>query len=369
LKLGSAQTESNILKANSKFFAIPWPVTGSVAVHTLNHKGAIAAEVPLLIHDDNTVNDFSFSPFNDHLLVTACQDGTAGIWKIPEGGLTETIVGSTSTINVTDKRLMTVDFHNLAENVLLTIDASKKMKLFDLETQQESLEFPDVHKQLITNASWSSDGKLVATSCKDKFVRVFDPRANKCIGEAADHQGAKGGRVLWLGYKDLVFTCGFGKGSERQYSVFDPRKFDQKLILETIDNSSSSLLPFYEPDNNVLFLAGKGDGNIRYYEVVDEHPYIFYLNEYKSKDPQSGVALLPKTSCDVMKCEILRLLKITPSGVIVPIKFEVPRAESQFFQEDLFPDTWDLKSTMSASEWFGGANNAPNKMSLNPEKK
>lgn len=84
------------------------------------------------------------------------------------------------------------------------------------------------------------------------------------------------------------------------------------------DNSSSGLMPFYDADNSVMFLAGKGDGNIRYYEIVDTDPYIHYLNEFKSKDPQSGklqefvlshlfsgMAALPKQVNDVMKCEIM----------------------------------------------------------------
>lgn len=35
-----------------------------------------------------------------------------------------------------------------------------------------------------------------------------------------------------------------------------------------------------------LYLAGKGDGNIRYYEIVDEAPYIYYLNQFLSGQPQ-----------------------------------------------------------------------------------
>lgn len=35
-----------------------------------------------------------------------------------------------------------------------------------------------------------------------------------------------------------------------------------------------------------LYLAGKGDGNIRYYEIVDEAPYIHYLNQFLSGHPQ-----------------------------------------------------------------------------------
>lgn len=29
-------------------------------------------------------------------------------------------------------------------------------------------------------------------------------------------------------------------------------------------------MPFFDEDTSVLFLAGKGDGNIRYYEIVNE---------------------------------------------------------------------------------------------------
>lgn len=35
-----------------------------------------------------------------------------------------------------------------------------------------------------------------------------------------------------------------------------------------------------------MYLAGKGDGNIRYYEVVDEPPYVHFLNQFLSGNPQ-----------------------------------------------------------------------------------
>lgn len=76
---------------------------------------------------------------------------------------------------------------------MLTADAGKTVKLFDVEASQEKLTFPgsilllflfiflDAHKAQITNVSWNYDGSLVATSCKDKTLRVFDPRANKVV--------------------------------------------------------------------------------------------------------------------------------------------------------------------------------------------
>lgn len=35
-----------------------------------------------------------------------------------------------------------------------------------------------------------------------------------------------------------------------------------------LDQSAGVLMPFYDQDTSVLFLGGKGDGNIRYYELV-----------------------------------------------------------------------------------------------------
>jgi len=369
LKVGAAQPESTVLKANATNFALNWNISGCVGVFPTNSKGAVLPDPPLIIHDENAVNELAFNPFDDNMLATACNDGSAYLWKIPEGGLTNNLSKPHHKIQVSDKRLLIIDFHPLASDVLLTGDASKTIKLWDLQSGQEKLTFPE-HKGLVTNVSWNYDGSLCATACKDKTLRVIDPRSNSVVAEAPDHPGAKGSRVCHLGKKELIFTVGFGKGSERQYALYDPRKNLQRVNLTPIDSSSSTLLPFYDSDLGILYLAGKGDGNIRYYEVVEnEDPYIFYLSEFKSKDPQAGVAVLPKKSCDVMKCEVTRMLKLTPSGNVVPIKFEVPRKENVFFQEDIFPDTFDGKPSMSSADWLSGANNAPNLASLNPEKK
>jgi len=272
-------------------------------------------------------------------------------------------------INASDKRVLLIDFHPLAENTFTTADAGKTVKIFDIENSTEKFTLPDVHKGLISNLSWNGDGSLVATSCKDKILRVFDPRAGSVAAEGKDHDGAKAGRVVWLGRKNLLFTCGFGKGSERQFGLFDPRNLSKRLTLQTIDSSSSTLMPVYDEDLGIMYLAGKGDGNVRYYEVIDEDPFLFFLNDYKAKDPQTGLAALPKSSCDVMKCEVMKMLKLTPNGNVIPLRFEVPRKENVFFQDDLFPDTFDGRPSMSASEWASGANNPPNYRSLNPEHK
>jgi coronin-1B/1C/6 len=77
-------------------------------------------------------------------------------------------------INASDKRLLSVDYHPLASGVLITAAADKKIALWDLEAGgAQRVTLPDAHKGLVSNWSWNYEGSLLATSCKDKKLRIF----------------------------------------------------------------------------------------------------------------------------------------------------------------------------------------------------
>jgi len=157
---------------------------------------------------------------------------------------------------------------------------------------------------------------------------------------------------------------GFSKTSERQFSLWDPKKLDQPIRTENIDTASGILMPFYDNDTSILYLAGKGDGNIRYYEVVDESPFVHFLTEFKSATPQRGMGWMPKTSLDYSTCEISRLLKLTGTA-IEPISFSVPRKSDQF-QDDLYPPTFGGEPSLTADQWIKGQNGEPKLIQLSP---
>mgnify|MGYP002712298191 CR=1 FL=1 len=171
-------------------------------------------------------------------------------------------------------------------------------------------------------------------------------------------------RCCSLGSRNKIFTFGFSKTSERQYSIWDPSNLDKPIHSENIDTASGILMPFYDDDTNMLYLAGKGDGNIRYYELVDEAPYIYYLTEFKSNSPQRGMGFFPKLGMDLSSCEIARFLKVTANAV-EPISFCVPR-KSDIFQDDLYPPTFSGQPALSASQWLGGSNADPKKIEIKP---
>lgn len=102
------------------------------------------------------------------------------------------------------------------------------------------------------------------------------------------------------------------------------------MAVQEMDSSNGVLLPFYDPDTNMVYLCGKvcvqenyyphppfsllilmfffrqGDCTIRYFEVTDESPYVHFLSLYSSKEPQRGAGFLSKRGVDVNKCEIAR---------------------------------------------------------------
>jgi len=125
----------------------------------------------------------------------------------------------------------------------------------------------------------------------------------------------------------------------------------------SIDTAAGIIMPFFDIDNNVLYLAGKGDGNIRYYEIADEAPHYYFLSEYKSSEPQRGLAFVPKRALDISNCEIARALKITPNKM-QPISFKVPR-KSDIFQDDLYPDSYAGVPVYSSSEWLAAVGQDP----------
>jgi len=124
-----------------------------------------------------------------------------------------------------------------------------------------------------------------------------------------------------------------------------------------IDQAAGVIMPFYDEDTNILYLAGKGDGNVRYYEFVNEDPWFFPLSEFRSTTSSKGIGMVPKRGLDVMSCETARFLKLT-SNSVEPLSFKVPR-KSDAFQDDIFPDCFSGEASHTADEWWGGSDKPP----------
>jgi len=240
------------------------------------------------------------------------------------------------------------------------------VRLWDIEKGKEGLKV-DGHEDTIQSLSWSYDTSNFATSSKDKLLRIFDPRSKKVVNKTEGHDGAKGFKVTYMGNLDRLLSVGFSKTSERTIKLWDLRNLSNYISELKIDSGAGLITPYYDPDTGVTYMCGRGDGNIKMFEINEEAPYIHYLTEFQSNVPANGIALLPKTMCNVKDCEISTWLRLC-GDYAEPLHFTVPRTKMEFFQDDLFPPTRNTSvPVLTADEWFGGKSKEPATISLQPQ--
>ena len=251
-------------------------------------------------------------------------------------------------------------FNPAAENVLASASGDFTIKLWDIEagSAKLSLKLGDVVQSLC----WSANGSLLVTTSRDKKLRVWDVRQQKPAQEVQGHSGAKNSRAVWMGEHDRIATTGFSKMSDRQLALWDIRAPREPVGgFQMLDSISGVCMPFWDDGTQCLYLAGKGDGNIRYFEY--ENDKFEYLSEYKSSDPQRGIAFVPKRGVNMHENEVTRAYKTVNDNYIEPISFIVPR-RSETFQEDIYPPALGLKPAVSSEEWFEGRDGLPPKFSM-----
>ncbi|KAG5192143.1 hypothetical protein JKP88DRAFT_204540 [Tribonema minus] len=364
----STSGEQNYIKGNTKYAAVAVQGGGGpFVILDYTKPGRFERNVPLIAGHTSAVLDFDFNPFFENLVASCSEDCTIKVWGIPEGGLTETITEPLVDLSGHQRKVTLLRFHPTASNVLASASADTLIKLWDIEKSVE-INTLAAHDQLIQDIVWDYTGANYATTCKDKSVRICDARAAKVSTVIPNaHEGARSAKLTYLGAKDKLLSVGFTRQSQRQFKIWDPRNTAAEIKRIDIDQAAGVIMPFYDDDTQLLYLAGKGDGNIRYYEFVDENPWCFAISEYRSTTAAKGMAMVPKRGLDVMRCETARLLKLTTSSV-EPLSFVVPR-KSDAFQDDLFPPAFSGTPSLTADQWLAGANKPPVTMDLNPAAK
>ena len=251
-------------------------------------------------------------------------------------------------------------FNPAAENILATSSGDYTIKVWDVGSGSSRLTLK--HGDIVQSLSWSANGSLMVTTSRDKKLRIWDVRQEKPAHVVPGHAGAKSSRVTWLGEHDRVATTGFSKMSDRQLGLWDIRNPSEPSGgFQMLDSISGVCMPFWDDGTQCLYLAGKGDGNIRYFEY--EHDKFEYLSEYKSSEPQRGIAFLPKRGVNLHENEVMRAFKTVNDSYVEPISFIVPR-RAEVFQEDVYPPTFGTKPAVSTTEWFDGKEGLPPKIDL-----
>jgi len=368
IKVTRTSWDSNFCSVNPKFVAIVVEGAGGgpFLVLPLEKTGRVGTNSSNFHVDGHTspVLDLAWSPFNDNVIASASEDCTVKIWAIPNEGLSEPLREEAVKLVQHEKRALLVSWHPTAEHILASAGADNMIFLWKVDSA-EVLVSIDCHSDLPLSLSWNLNGSQFATTCKDKTLRVINPRNGKVIAEKEKaHEGNKSSKCIFL-KTGKVFTLGFSKRCDRQYALWDPKSMDKALTHEEIDQAAGVLFPFYDAESDIIYVAGKGDTSIRYFEVNDDEPYVHYLNMYQSQNSQRGLGFMPKRGCDSNKNEIARFFKLS-SNKCEPVSFTVPR-KAETFQKDLYPPCISSTPALSAEEWFSGKDKNPIMMQMTSE--
>lgn len=380
-RVATATGEQQYIKASTKYWSVAmFGGGGPLVVGRHDRPGRFEdGASPILKGHSGTILDTEWSPFDDSMLATASEDCTIKFWSIPDdweptnekglGNKGEDFSDSLMELDGHRKKVTLIRFHPTASNTMLSCSADYTVKTWDIEagTAISSLETSNLTQDII----WDVRGDNYATSNKDKSVRIIDGRTGSESSKIdVAHDGSKSTKIQWLGAEGgtHILTTGASKQSMREMKVWDLKNLSQPLHVEPVDTASGALMPLYDRDTGVIYLTGKGDGQIRLYEYDEaKAPHLYKLNDgFRSTTPGKGYCMVPKRGLDIMDCETVRLLKITNTDGIHPLKFIVPR-KSDAFQDDIFPPTASPTPAHTCAEWVGGSSKMPNTMALDPK--
>ena len=131
------------------------------------------------------VLDVAWDPFNDQWIASSSEDTTVKVWEIPLDGLKENLDKPLISLEgVHHRKVHQVLWHPLANNILLSASYDPLIVIWNLDTGEAAIEI-DCHQDLIYSVAWNSNGSRIATSCKDKKLRVIDARKGEVIKVSA----------------------------------------------------------------------------------------------------------------------------------------------------------------------------------------
>uniref|UniRef100_A0A3Q2ZSJ1 Coronin 2A n=1 Tax=Kryptolebias marmoratus TaxID=37003 RepID=A0A3Q2ZSJ1_KRYMA len=345
--------DNHYCSANPCFVAVVTECAGggSFLVLPIHHTGRVEPHHPRVCGHSGRVLDVKWNPFDDFCIASCSEDCT--IWEIPACGVQQDITRAKKTLIGHSRRVAMIEWHPTAENLLLSSAYDYKVR------RPVRVVLMPVHHRypseaLLLSVSFNSDGSRLAVTSKDRRVRVLDPRAGKIL-QVSSKKTHKANKVLYINGLKMLLSTGSSPWNHRQIVLWDPDDLSEPLFEEDLDGSAGVLFPFYDPDTQLLYLAGKGDGNIRVYELSSEKPHVSFLTEFRSLLPQKGLGVMPKRGLDVGACEVFRFYRlIAVKDLVEPLSMIVPRKQAGTFQEDLFPMTAGNQPALTAQEWLQG---------------
>ncbi|XP_061031645.1 coronin-6 isoform X3 [Eubalaena glacialis] len=224
IRVSKVTWDSSFCAVNPKFLAIIVEAGGGGAfiVLPLAKTGRVDKNYPLVTGHTAPVLDIDWCPHNDNVIASASDDTTIMVWQIPDYTPMRNITEPILTLEGHSKRVGILSWHPTARNVLLSAGGDNVIIIWNVGTGEVLLSLDDIHPDVIHSVCWNSNGRLLATTCKDKTLRIIDPRKGQVVAERfAAHEGMRPMRAIFT-RQGHIFTTGFTRMSQRELGLWDP---------------------------------------------------------------------------------------------------------------------------------------------------
>ncbi|CDJ56545.1 hypothetical protein, conserved [Eimeria maxima] len=368
IRLASKQTESVGMACSYRYVAAPWDVGGGGMMGLINLADCGRnPPVTKIKGHTGSIQDLAFSPFYESILASGSEDMTIRIWDVPSDPPPgHELKDPVAILTGSAKKVIATEWNPVADFILASGCFDGAVALWDVDSASlvSSIQLSDS----VLSVKWSNCGDTLATTSKDKALSIIDPRAKNIVASVNCHEGPKATKCCWIdgfaGAAGHVLTTGSSKTNVRELHLWDIKNIAKPLLRLEIDRGSQPLYPIFDETLGMLYVAGKGDGNLRYFQFFAGE--LRRVDEYRSNVPIKSFCFIPKLAVDQKRAEIGRMLKNENGKVLLPVSFIVPRKNMDVFQADLYPPTPGVDAALTAAQWLSGENGEVKRIAHQP---
>ena len=336
-----------------------WNIQGEIVVVDSSTPFNVKPDQPRLKGHRANVLDLEFSPFSSDLLAVSYDDNTVILWKLPEGGLKEHMTQEVQIYQKHTKKVPYVTFNPIASDVVASAAFSGELHVWNALKGETYVELKA--DDAPTCLSWNPNGALIGVTCKNKFINIFDPRANKMILKHQINEAFQSSKFAWLD-NDTFVTTGWNKAGAKQLRLWDIRKVKEDLTCEgevtgvQIDTQKTVTMPYVDRESKLLYTVGKGEASVRVFDYFDG---TFRKGiDFASAEPSICSVLFDRKCLDYNRCEVDRFARYVNSQKVYYISFTIPR-RNPGFDKSLYPPVECGEAALTYDQWVGGENGEP----------
>ena len=361
----TVSTEGNVIAVNGNFLAMAWSNIGEVVVVDSATPFRMKSDQHRIKGHKANVLDLEFSPFSSDLLACAFDDYSILLYKLPEGGLTENMTKEVQIYQKHTKKVPFVTFNPVAADVVCSGAFTGEIHVWnvikgDTYCQLKADDTP-------TLLGWNPNGTLIGSTTKNKFMNIFDPRANKMVLKQQINEAFQSAKFAFLDNETFV-TTSWTKSGAKMLKLWDVRKVKEDLTSEgevsslQIDTSKTVTTPFVDRESKLLYCIGKGEAGIHVFDYNDG-TFRKGIN-YSTSEPALCSVLFDRKCLDYNTLEVNRFARYVNSHKVFYVSFNIPR-RNPGFDPTLYPPVEYGEAALTYDQWTGGETAEPKKKEIN----